>query len=620
MDFLENIFKKMWKTSEEESYLTESTCRLKDAEPYLKVWMGLLGVHEQKISILPSLKSCGVFHNHFLLPEWLNYFATPNENRDLYLLLLLQMYALQKLQIVEKNHSDSRTFKRYQFLRYVSQVNCYLDGQLPGYSKFQSSIFSKIAAAEASLFLKDPLFESWQRAFLSRQDQSVDFWNQQRGLLKFKRNDQPPQFLALTCPEVSESFFSIGREDHKASIKTSTQGSELENEVYEKVQKTTLDDKKSQDNPVLHSFEKLETLDDYKGGYRTPCGEDQLQDHSKALKEVELSQMTTEGESSQSTYKSNQWIIFESGVRREQKLKNESAVIYKYGEWVAHKRSFLEDYCQVFQLRPQKSNAPESDDRKHFEMKYKKLIDRWQPKVDALLNQPLWQRKQFEGTEVDLDAHVRLKTDLQSGEFSGEARIFESKRKSVSDILPFFLIDQSMSTDSFVLGERVLDVFMDSTLLMGKLFRSQFQASQVASFCSASHSRTEFTRLKDAGESWEILFQRRKSIRPQGYTRLGPSLRHATHLLLKESSALKILILLTDGKPTDVDGYEGQHGIQDVREAIFEAEKNGIRVLSFVIDKAHRAYYQQMFSNYEVIQNSSDLCEKLVTKLMSFVK
>jgi len=60
---------------------------------------------------------------------------------------------------------------------------------------------------------------------------------------------------------------------------------------------------------------------------------------------------------------------------------------------------------------------------------------------------------------------------------------------------------------------------------------------------------------------------------------------HATDLLSKEASAQKLLLILTDGKPNDLDKYEGRYGIEDTRMAVLEAEKLGLRPFCVTIDE-----------------------------------
>ena len=102
---------------------------------------------------------------------------------------------------------------------------------------------------------------------------------------------------------------------------------------------------------------------------------------------------------------------------------------------------------------------------------------------------------------------------------------------------------------------------------------------------------------------------------PRGYTRLGPAIRHATSLLRQCSARQKVLLILTDGKPTDYDGYEGRYGIEDMRKACQEAETLQISTKAFAIEKAAKHYFPQMFYSYEILSDPTSLPESLIQTL-----
>ncbi|HND86220.1 MAG TPA: hypothetical protein PLU50_10445, partial [Pseudobdellovibrionaceae bacterium] len=74
----------------------------------------------------------------------------------------------------------------------------------------------------------------------------------------------------------------------------------------------------------------------------------------------------------------------------------------------------------------------------------------------------------------------------------------------------------------------------------------------------------------------------------------------------------KILILLTDGKPTDYDGYEGRYGIEDMRKACLEAQMKNIYTKAFAIEKNAKHYFPHMFGHFEILPRPEKLPEALV--------
>ncbi|RAI32099.1 VWA domain-containing protein, partial [Rhodoplanes roseus] len=79
------------------------------------------------------------------------------------------------------------------------------------------------------------------------------------------------------------------------------------------------------------------------------------------------------------------------------------------------------------------------------------------------------------------------------------------------------------------------------------------------------------------------------------YTRMGAAIRHVAAGLKERPQRHRLLLLLTDGKPNDIDYYEGRYGIEDTRMAIREARKDGIRVFGVTVDEAARDYFPYLF-------------------------
>ena len=57
------------------------------------------------------------------------------------------------------------------------------------------------------------------------------------------------------------------------------------------------------------------------------------------------------------------------------------------------------------------------------------------------------------------------------------------------------------------------------------------------------------------------------ALKPGYYTRIGTAVRHASAQLVDQPQRKKLLLVLTDGKPNDVDHYEGRFAVEDTRKA-----------------------------------------------------
>ncbi len=113
---------------------------------------------------------------------------------------------------------------------------------------------------------------------------------------------------------------------------------------------------------------------------------------------------------------------------------------------------------------------------------------------------------------------------------------------------------------------------------------------------------------------WATGKARLGALSPQGYTRIGPAIRHATAGLSKVEAKQRLLLLITDGKPNDFDRYEGRHGVEDVGKAAREAKEEGISVFALGIDPKAAASLPSMFGvgGWRVLRHITQLPEALV--------
>ena len=99
------------------------------------------------------------------------------------------------------------------------------------------------------------------------------------------------------------------------------------------------------------------------------------------------------------------------------------------------------------------------------------------------------------------------------------------------------------------------------------------------------------------------------AIKPGYYTRMGAAIRHTASLLAKQPANKRLLLILTDGKPNDLDRYEGRYGIEDTRKAVHDAKQLGLTPFCVTIDKEAGEYLPHLFGNqgYVVISRPEQL-------------
>lgn len=601
---MEKLFAYIWKTQTEKNKLKPGYKQLEDLEIKLKNFTKMVAPFEMNGDIGGSLWSVGFIDSDLLLPKDICW--TPNQslNTKLIQLLILKSVAIKMLNIKYKFNDRERIAPRLFILSKMHLVNLWLDQQFPLFSDFEKKIYSDF---ETYLPKKENLILAYWREQISSRSLLTDFNfdSKLRNLIgQQKKNDTVPIYLHASVPlpyrELSLSTSDSISTTDRASIEKKTQKKRNQKEFIEE---TDLN-KQGSVNPTLHSFEKMESADDYDGGRRFESGDDELEAHSNSLDEIELNRHTNSGEAS-SLYQQD------SPQFKLQKVNltdTNSTQAHQYPEWNFRENKYIKSFCSVFPILP--VELIESENFKKVVLKkYKSVITEWKTKINSIVNTPKWQNRLIEGSELDLDSIIRLKSELNF--FSGRPRIFAEKRKAENDISILILADVSYSTDTWINGQKVIEVIKDSIAVASFVFEDIFNKVSVAITSSQTRKNIEFRELKKFNETWNHFFRRSHEIIPYQYTRLGPAIRHAIRVLSTEKSSKPILILITDGKPTDLDPYEGTYGQQDVRKAIEEAKNKGLHVLTLTISDFDPASLKRTFDRPCSIKNPSDFCREI---------
>jgi nitric oxide reductase NorD protein len=177
------------------------------------------------------------------------------------------------------------------------------------------------------------------------------------------------------------------------------------------------------------------------------------------------------------------------------------------------------------------------------------------------------------------------------------------------------LSDLSMSTDAYINNQlRVIDVIKDSMLLFSEALAAVGDPFALYGFSSVKRHHVRFTLLKNFAEPYNDHIRGRiLSLRPGFYTRMGAAIRQASNILAEQTHHRKLLLILTDGKPNDIDNYEGRYGIEDTKQAIIAARRLGLIPFCITIDQKADQYLPYIFGHngFSVIFDPSQLPTKL---------
>lgn len=236
-------------------------------------------------------------------------------------------------------------------------------------------------------------------------------------------------------------------------------------------------------------------------------------------------------------------------------------------------------------------------------------------RFELLRAAPHWRRGETDGEALDLDAWVRHSTDLGAGGRSAAPAVFARRETGERSLATLLLADLSQSTDAYVDDHRrVIEVIRDALHVFGEALSATGDAFEMLGFSSVRRQHVRIQHLKGFDERWAApARQRVGSVRPGFYTRMGAAIRHATARLAERPERQRLLLLLTDGKPNDLDIYEGRYGLEDTRHAVVEARAAGIQPFCVTIDDRAQDYLPHLFGprGYVRVQRPQQLPERL---------
>jgi nitric oxide reductase NorD protein len=227
-------------------------------------------------------------------------------------------------------------------------------------------------------------------------------------------------------------------------------------------------------------------------------------------------------------------------------------------------------------------------------------------------------RRQPDGAELDVDALVAAYADRRGGSVADD-RFYIDTRPMRRDAAITLLLDASASTDGWVAGDRrVIDVEKEALFAVGEALAALGEPHAMMAFSSAGPSRVTVQVLKRFDETTGIraVQARIAGLEPDGYTRAGTAIRHATAGIGRQAARHRLLLLLSDGRPNDVDEYEGRYGVEDTRTAVVEARLQGVHVFCLTVDREAPRYATRIFGRDYAVLSRAERLPRVLTGLV----
>jgi len=325
---------------------------------------------------------------------------------------------------------------------------------------------------------------------------------------------------------------------------------------------------------------------------------------------------------------------------------------FYYDEWDFRASDYRPRWCRVGERVGDEGDTDYYDEilRKHhgLVMETRKQFELMRPESFKKM------RRLEDGHEIDLDEAIQFHVDKKAG-VGPIARVYSRRNKIERDVAVAFLLDMSASTDEEIEKQRqkyeeeeedfqgdpskyfqwlaqrrakqaieppkrIIDLEKESTVLVIEALEAIGDSYGIYGFSGYGRDNVEFHVIKDLEEEFSDRVRKRiDKIDPVRSTRMGPAIRHATYKLDQYDAKVKILIMVSDGRPQD-HGYgrdrtEKEYAVHDTKQALNEAKRVGVTPFLITVDKEGHDYLKQMCDDigYEVVDNIESLPRRLPT-------
>ena len=272
-----------------------------------------------------------------------------------------------------------------------------------------------------------------------------------------------------------------------------------------------------------------------------------------------------------------------------------------YPEWDFRRRHYRKNWCTLREIEMHPSPEPFVEQTL---ARHRGLVVDLRRTFEALRDGNKRLRHQNSGDNIDLDALITAHADAAAGHEMSD-HLFTQHRRIDRDIAVMFMVDVSGSTKGWI-----NDAERESLVLLCEALEILGDRYAIYGFSGMTRKRCELYRIKRFDDDYGAEVRARISgIKPQDYTRMGVIIRHLTRLLNTVEARTRLLITLSDGKPDDYDGYRGEYGIEDTRQALLEAKHAGVHPFCITIDHSGHDYLPHMYGavNYTVIEDVRQL-------------
>ena len=296
---------------------------------------------------------------------------------------------------------------------------------------------------------------------------------------------------------------------------------------------------------------------------------------------------------------------------RETDPSKPSVHMVRYPEWDLTIQDYRMNWCRVLERTAEAG----SDEVVTSTLTTHRSTIRSLRRFFESLRPPAFRRVpgQPDGEEVDIDAVVRRAAERRAG-FEGADRLYVRREKKERDVAVAVLVDASGSTSRQVeSGRRVIDVERESLVLLSEALDAVGDQYALYAYSGQGRGAVDFWTVKEFEERLgPATAHRLGGLSPRRQNRDGAAIRHAVTKLKRCEAKIRILMLVSDGRPLDGD-YKDEYSLEDTKAALREARRQGIDPFCVTIDREADRYLRRMYGDvhYTVIDRIETLPNRL---------
>jgi nitric oxide reductase NorD protein len=295
---------------------------------------------------------------------------------------------------------------------------------------------------------------------------------------------------------------------------------------------------------------------------------------------------------------------------------------FHYQEWDYQIQLHRPDWVTVYERRQPKGNP---EDVEKILTEHKPIAHRIKQIIDLLTPEGVQRVRNMEdGDEIDINAAIDAMIAIRMGE-QPNTRITMRNVLKNRDLSVVVLLDLSESTNEKIGGsdKTVLQLTREAATLVATAINGIGDPFALHGFASDGRHDVQYFRFKDFNQHFDDEAKSRLAGMQGGLsTRMGAAMRHAARHLLKQPERRKLLLIVTDGEPADIDERDPQHLRHDTKKAVEELYSNGILTYCLTLDPDADNYVKRIFgiNNYTIVDHVDKLPEQLPVLFASLTK